>query len=286
MRFEELYKHLHSLPIDKKAKLFESLSRKYLLCLDKYNFKTVVPWMQWSSRGSMRDLGIDLVGQKHNGDLVAIQCKCYQRQTLLSKSDVDSFLAFASRSFENKKFSSIIIISTAQGLNDNLEKTIEKQSPACHTILYSDLQEVDLNWSQDDVSKEPPPPLRPYQKLAIKKSREGFQKSNKGQLLMACGTGKTLTSLRLIEEMDVKNVLILVPSLNLISQMSTEYSKLGLQNRQQHHLVVCSDKTIYGKEYDSIVSTRIDVPSTTDPELISRFLQTPLPKKDITKTAS
>ena len=281
MTFPDIYAYLHSLDISQKGKLFERLARSYLLCLDKYNFKEVYGWYDWEYRESIRDIGIDLVGEQHNGDLIAIQCKCYQREGALSKSDADSFLALASREFENKKFAGSIIISTANGVSDNLYKTIEKQTPPCHTILYFDLESADLDWSKETASLKPAHALRDYQRQAIEKTIAGFENNDKGQLLMACGTGKTFTSLRLVEAMGVKRVLVLAPSLNLISQMSTEYSRLRDAGRRQHHLVVCSDKTIHGKEYDTIADTRIDVPATTDPHEISRFLLKAYPEKEI-----
>ena len=279
--FPDIYAYLHSLDISQKGKLFERLARSYLLCLDKYNFKEVYGWYDWEYRESIRDIGIDLVGEQHNGDLIAIQCKCYQREGALSKSDADSFLALASREFENKKFAGSIIISTANGVSDNLYKTIEKQTPPCHTILYFDLESADLDWSKEAASLRPAHALRDYQRQAIEKTIAGFENNDKGQLLMACGTGKTFTSLRLVEAMGVRWVLVLAPSLNLISQMSTEYSKLKDAGRRQHHLVVCSDKTIHGKEYDTIADTPIDVPATTDPHEISRFLLKAYPEKEI-----
>ena len=104
MIFQTIYHHLHSLDISQKGKLFERLARSYLLCLDKYNFKEVYGWYDWEYRESIRDIGIDLVGEKHNGDLVANPVQVLPAGTALSKSDVDSFWLWRVGSLRIKGF--------------------------------------------------------------------------------------------------------------------------------------------------------------------------------------
>ena len=63
----------------------------------------------------------------------------------------------------------------------------------------------------------PPKPAKPreHQREAIRDVVKGFTKSDRGQLIMACGTGKTLTSLFIKEKLDAERTLVLVPSLSL-----------------------------------------------------------------------
>jgi predicted helicase len=47
---------------------------------------------------------------------------------------------------------------------------------------------------------------------------KGFQLADRGQLIMACGTGKTLTALFIAERLESKRTLVLLPSLSLLKQ--------------------------------------------------------------------
>ena len=59
---------------------------------------------------------------------------------------------------------------------------------------------------------------------------------------MACGTGKTLTSLWIKEDLKANQVLVLVPSLNLLGQTLNEWrNNLTYPFEWQ---CVCSDKTV------------------------------------------
>lgn len=86
---------------------------------------------------------------------------------------------------------------------------------------------------------------------------------------MACGTGKTFTSLKIAEEVAGKDklVLFLVPSLNLLSQTLTEWTQQSAV--PLHSFAVCSDAEVgkQRKKDDDIVQTfthEVRYPATTD----------------------
>ena len=96
----------------------------------------------------------------------------------------------------------------------------------------------------------------------------GFDQSDRGQLIMACGTGKTLTALFITEKLAAQRTLVLVPSLSLLAQTLREWTantKVGFD-----YLPVCSDETV--AEPDAVVANTSDLgfPVTTDPEQIAR----------------
>ena len=101
---------------------------------------------------------------------------------------------------------------------------------------------------------------------------KGFKISDRGQLIMACGTGKTLTSLFVMEKLGAERILVLVPSLSLLKQTL----RVWMTNRRTDFdiLPVCSDATV-SRDEDAIVAHTSDlgVPVTTDPEDIARFLR-------------
>jgi len=59
---------------------------------------------------------------------------------------------------------------------------------------------------------------RDYQEIIIKKSYEYFQDNDNGLLVIPCGTGKTLISLWITQELNCNTILIGVPNLLLLNQ--------------------------------------------------------------------
>lgn len=114
---------------------------------------------------------------------------------------------------------------------------------------------------------------RPHQKEAIAAAIKHFKKNDKGRLIMACGTGKTLTSLWIAEALKAKKILISVPSLNLsaqnLDQWHKEYSAIG---KHINFLCVCSDQTV-GELKDDDGNVDLITPVTTDPKVLQRFVE-------------
>ena len=75
-----------------------------------------------------------------------------------------------------------------------------------------------LDWPASPDALRPATPLDPkepwdYQHAAINDVVKGFETSDRGQLIMACGTGKTLTAWFIAEKLAARRTLVLVPSL-------------------------------------------------------------------------
>ena len=105
--------------------------------------------------------------------------------------------------------------------------------------------------------------LRRHQKKALQDVMNGFKNADRGQLIMACGTGKTFTALKISEEMvaDGGNILFLVPSLALLSQTLLEWSEQS--QRPLRNFAVCSDTKV-GKNIEDISVHDLAIPATTD----------------------
>ena len=89
---------------------------------------------------------------------------------------------------------------------------------------------------------------------------------------MACGTGKTFTTLWIKEAMDAQTTLVLLPSLNLLSQTMREWS--WGSNSDFDILNVCSDKSV-GKTSEDMTAAEAPFPVTSEPEEIAAFLKKP-----------
>ncbi len=85
---------------------------------------------------------------------------------------------------------------------------------------------------------------RPHQQEAINATREYFSnpKNARGKLIMACGTDKTYTSLKIMEALEPKITLFLAPSIALLSQTFREYAQE--KSEPFYASIVCSDDKV------------------------------------------
>ncbi len=249
-----------------KGNRFERLMQGYLLTDPKYSylFKTVWLWDEFPSKNDLggNDLGIDLVSLTHEGEYWAIQCKCYQPTSVIEKSSVDSFLSTSSREFrdenQNKtKFSVRLWISTTNNWGVNAEESIRNQSPQVVRIHLTDLQESPIDWEKlengihGEQSRITSRSLKQHQQTALDLTHEHFKTESRGKLIMACGTGKTYTSLRIAEH-ETKGqgvVLFLVPSIALLGQTLREWTTFSQE--PIHPICICSDPEITRKKTKS-----------------------------------
>ncbi len=86
---------------------------------------------------------------------------------------------------------------------------------------------------------------------------------------MACGTGKTLTALRLAERLEADLVLVLVPSLSLLAQTLREWRQHCFSPFDA--IAVCSDDTVTDAEA-SAAAADIPAPVTTHPDVLAAHL--------------
>jgi predicted helicase len=198
-------------------------------------------WDEWPGQWGPDD-GIDLVAEAKDGDLWAIQAKAYDLTTSITKADVDSFLSASGR----PQFSFRLLIATTDLVGPKATSTIGGQEKQAQVLGRAELEEFDIEWpdSPDDLRSPQPPPSepRPYQREAIDHVVSAFDRTDRGQLIMACGTGKTLTGLFIKEELAAERTLVLVPSLSLLGQTVRQWSANKTVDFEP--LPVCSDRTV------------------------------------------
>lgn len=277
-----------------KGDRFERLMQAYLLTDPKYAYKLKKVWL-WSEFHGKSDLGgndtgIDLVALTFDGDYWAIQCKCFQENSSIDKPAVDSFLSTSSREFKNEElktvsFSHRLWISTTNKWGTNATEAIKNQNPPVTRINLTDLQEAPVDWEKlengvhGEIARNEKKSLRPHQKEALEKTHEHFKTSDRGKLIMACGTGKTFNSLRIAEkETNGKGlVLFLVPSIALLGQTLREWSSDA--NEPINAVCICSDPDISKKkskndDSDSFSVVDLALPASTNTkDIIRQFNQ-------------
>jgi len=256
----------------RKGRQFEHVCKWFLQNDPEYKreLKRVWLWNEWPQRWG-RDKGIDLVAEAFDGKHWAIQAKAYAPQHSITKNDVDRFLSESSRELISYR----LLITSAAELGHNAKEAIEGQEKKVGYLLLSDLKKRNLNWPSSPekllAKQVGPRNPRPDQREAIADVLRGFRKHDRGQLIRACGTGKTLIGLRIAEAMNARRTLVLVPSLSLISQILRDWTGDGL--RPFRFLPVCSDDTVRGEDHLVSRTNELGVPATTDPSEVAEFLQ-------------
>jgi predicted helicase len=239
-------------------------------------------WNDWPGHHG-HDTGIDLVARERDtGNLVAVQCKFYDPSTTLYKQHIDTFLSESGK----HPFAGRLIVSTTDKWGPNAEQAIHNQQIPVQRIGLTDLLDSSIDWELFDPNASGTPELavkdkrklRSYQEAALASVREGFLEGDRGKLIMACGTGKTFTSLQIaLDQVEPGGrVLFLVPSIALLSQTLKEWSiEAGPELRT---FAVCSDGQV-GKSQEDISTVDLPIPATTDPKRLAASALVPAPDR-------
>lgn len=273
---------------DKGAK-FEKLIKRWFLTDPEYAnvLDKVWLWEEFPGKESMGgvDLGIDLVAKTDEGKFWAIQCKCYQDDAVISKKMVDSFIANANRQFvddemHTNRFDKLFWVSTTSHWGKNAQESIKHQAIQFVPIYTNRLQESSVNWKdlvEGKLGKEAlleGKTMRPHQIEALTKAHEYFKNHDRGKMIMACGTGKTYTSLKIVEN-ETKGkglVLYMVPSIALLSQGLESWAEDSQYKLKP--VCICSDARA-SKYADDDENNLLDMtfPASTDVDTIVKRLK-------------
>lgn len=289
--FAPIYSELEALlegPADGRVKgnAFELVVQWFLLNDPLYGLAdgevrlwTDAPEWRWERR----DLGTDLLGRRADGSLVAVQAKAWRRDHSVTKAEVDSFLADSNR----PQVAERIFATTSDRIAANARATLGGQEKPVTLITFATLAESDVVWpaSLAELKRElqgpspapvAPTVLRPYQQAIVDRVVDVMEGGvTRGTVLMACGTGKTLTGQRISEGLESQRTLVLFPSLMLLKQTLQSWARNADQDRGFTWLAVCSDETV-APGADSPVDSVLDlgIPNvTTDPRHIEGFLR-------------
>lgn len=275
-----------------KGDRFERLMQAYLMTDPKYShqFKTVWLWNEFPYKTDLggNDTGIDLVAITHDNDYWAIQCKCYQDTSTIDKPAVDSFLSTSSREFKveslkTTRFAQRLWISTNNSWGPNANEAIKNQNPPVTRINLHDLMDAPVDWEKleqgihGEKGRTEKKKLYPHVLEVRDKVFDYFKENERGRLIMACGTGKTMTSLKIAEKQtDNKGtILFLVPSIALIGQTLKEWTSQA--DEPINPICICSDPEITKNRTkdDQDLTSTIDLawPASTDANYILKQFQ-------------
>lgn len=218
-----------------------------------------------------KDTGVDIVAKQKDGNLIAIQAKFYNQK--VSKETINSYLAELGKAY----YQGGLIISTVDDWNQNALDSVNQNQKGVDVLGLTDLRNSQIDWSKFDfsrpeqVSVKEKKELRSYQESALEEAIKYFSDNDRGQLIMAPGTGKTFTSLKIAEELANQKdgqfkVLYLVPSIQLLTQTlrswnnDAEFSMTSMAVTSDRHASKNNDGT------EDIPATDIGYPATTSTE--------------------
>lgn len=232
-----------------KGTYFEQLISAYLRNEATYCdlYDKVWTYADWAKEQGLsgKDAGIDLVARTQGtGEYHAIQCKLYAEGYKVQKKDIDSFFTASGKT----PFSHRVIVTTTNNWSEHAEDALQGQQPPVSKIDLQALEDSQIDWakyqSNQSVVLKARKQLREHQQTALNAVAAGLKNAERGKLIMACGTGKTFTSLKIAEQQagKGKRVLFLVPSLSLLSQTLTEWTQES--TTPLHSFAVCSDSDV------------------------------------------
>jgi len=232
-----------------KGTYFEELICVYLRNEATYRdlYDQVWTYVDWAKEQGLsgKDAGIDLVARTQGtGEYHAIQCKLFAEDYKVQKKDIDSFFTASGKA----PFSHRIIVTTTNNWSEHAEDALQGQHLSINKIDLQALEDSQIDWAKYQSSKsvalKSKKQLREHQQTALNAVAAGLKNAERGKLIMACGTGKTFTSLKIAERLagKGKRVLFLVPSLSLLSQTLTEWTQET--ETPLHSFAVCSDSDV------------------------------------------
>ena len=292
--YENIVKKIQKLDLNNRNKgtIFEKLSKYLLEEKDtSKEYKEISLWSEWKYRGNEIDTGIDIVIETYSGEFIAVQCKFYQ-DISVGLNDLSTFFAKLQSGIKDIKFSKGIIITTSD-LTQKAQKQVEqiRKTIPIDLITEQDFIESNIDWEKLDPTKTKAElPLhakkkpREHQREAIEATQVYFSNPNhtRGKLIMACGTGKTFTSLKILENITQTSsiggiVLFLAPSISLVSQTFREYCTQ--KSEPFVACIVCSDSKS-GQSEDDVSFAELSIaPSTNTQDILKSYQKAKNEKK-------
>ncbi|OYU38922.1 MAG: damage-inducible protein [Pseudorhodobacter sp. PARRP1] len=259
-----------------KGTYFERLGLAFFLNdpVQAEEYEAVWTWSEWAKSNGRdgKDVGIDLVAKLRNEDgFAAIQAKFYAADTRIQKANIDSFISASGKEPFRRR---VVLDTTEKEWGTNAEEMIRDQAIPVVRIGLTDLRESRINWTifeaRGEIVLSAKKTLMAHQRDALADVSKGLAAADRGKMIMACGTGKTFTSLKIAEAIagKGKRVLFMVPSLALMSQTVREWT--NDTETPIRAFAVCSDAHVGKRRKSTEDIAEIEIhdlafPATTDP---------------------
>jgi superfamily II DNA or RNA helicase len=217
--------------------------------------------------------GIDGVYEDQAGNYIPYQVKYRTNMVTLPFGEISEFLGITEKSLQDRLIFTncrklAVDVANRTGVRsvraDKFNELTEADFKGIHAWLTGKKVEPSKRWDPQT-----------HQREAIEKITAGLKEADRTTAVMACGTGKTLVALWAAEAQQPKTVLVLVPSLALLSQTLPDWCKQTSWGERFRYLCVCSDASVdrSAKEDDYALSQQdLEFSVTTDPKIVKGFL--------------
>ncbi|MBS1892434.1 MAG: DEAD/DEAH box helicase family protein [Actinobacteria bacterium] len=229
-------------------------------------------WADWPERTGP-DCGIDLVAELQTGELIAVQAKALAPDHAIRKREIDSFLSESGQ----ERFEARLLIATTDRIGKYARRVMREQEKPVEFLGRSALGKESDAWPASIGKLEAQEPvrsldLRRHQRVALDAAADSLKDGERAQVVMACGSGKTLVGIKARERFGASRTLVVVPSLPLMKQIIMEWQRHS--RKAFRRLAVCSDASVDQREdvaegHPGELGVRV----TTDPEVIAGFLE-------------
>lgn len=224
-----------------------------------------------------RDSGVDGLIIFNDGRSAGYQVKFRVKREIPSYAELSKFWVEAKHTDYNYTIANCYYLTKLAKKNEKHKSILVNELEDLTTSFFTELnllvntnRVVKINFSPDK-----------FQQKMIDDCVNGFKENNRGKLIAACGTGKTLAALWITEALQSKNVLFLAPSLALIKQTLEAWS---MNSKDEFsYLCVCSDKSVSDDVEDNgdITLEDFNIPVTTSPEIINNYVNNKGSKKKV-----
>jgi predicted helicase len=283
----ELEALITALPSEQeRGEAFEEFCKAFFLLDPVFQFEKVyrqneIPPSLRQKLGypGVQDIGIDGLAVTTDGKLIAYQAKFRSdRNNIPTLRELSTFFTISDKADWRITITNTNSLPTAINNRTNQSR-----------ILVDRFDQVDSNFFDrlrfylKEHRIEPQKKKTPHQtqKEALKSALSYFKKHNRGQLILPCGTGKTLASMWIAEKIGGSHILVMVPSLALMSQTLREWAANTVL-KPFRYLCLCSDTTVdLGNDSPIEHLYEMDIPVTTDVKVVSDFLSSKQPATSI-----
>jgi superfamily II DNA or RNA helicase len=250
---------------------------------DKIKGSEIPDYIRTQLKLSSSDDGVDGVYVTYDGKYVAYQSKFRTGRNKPTSNELNNFWAEA-------EYADLrLVIANAMVLPADVKKRKNNIFILGHLFDALTTDFFDYLYAEANNKRSPSSGAskvekykpRDYQSKIIDAVVEGFRTSDRGKVIAACAAGKTLISLWVSEALNSKNVIFFTPNLALVRQTIANWTKHN--NERFMYLAVCSDETVAAGASDSftIGDAEIDIPVTTDNQVIKDFLESKIDCKKV-----
>ena len=284
--WEDFWQRTRQLSDAEKGRAFERLVQLYLQTEPEYRTILRHVWTLREVPGQVRKLlvlphpdeGIDLIACTRHEEYWAIQSKFRsQRDQPLTRRELGTFTSLAFNTCRNIALAVVAHtctrpVSKRHLMRDTVEIGLDRWQSLDWGLIVGRLEGKGAR----PQARHP----RPHQARAISAARDHFIRDNaaRGRLIMPCGTGKSLAAYWMAEALKARTILVAVPSLALIRQGVTDWTREFLANGQvPDWICVCSDESVGNLERDEFVGEvyELGLPTHTEPKEIASLLRGP-----------